>query len=55
MRWNFTDQSLDFNAPSDNTNISVIGNIIDTTVSDERHKTNIQYVESNFCDWVENV
>ena len=55
MRWNYTDQSLDFNAPIDNTNISIIGNIIDTTVSDERLKTNIQDVESNFTECVKNV
>ena len=55
MRWNFTDQSLDFNAPIDNTNIAVIGNIVDTTVSDERLKTNIQDVESNYCDCIKNV
>ena len=35
MKWNRADQSLDFNAPIDNTNIAVIGNIVDTTVSDE--------------------
>ena len=55
MKWNRTDQSLDFNAPIDNTNISIIGNIIDTTVSDERLKTNIQDVESNYCDCIKNV
>ena len=55
MKWNRTDQSLDFNAPIDNTNISIIGNIIDTTVSDERLKTNIQDVESNFTECVKNV
>ena len=55
MRWNYTDQSLDFNAPIDNTNISIIGNIIDTTVSDERLKTNVQDVESNYCDCIKNV
>ena len=55
MRWNFTDQSLDFNAPIDNTNIAVIGNIVDTTVSDERLKTNIKDVESNYCDCIKNV
>ena len=55
MKWNRADQSLDFNAPIDNTNISIIGNIIDTTVSDERLKTNIQDVESNYCDCVKNV
>ena len=55
MRWNYADQSLDFNAPIDNTNIAVIGNIVDTTVSDERLKTNIQDVESNYCDCIKNV
>ena len=55
MKWNRTDQSLDFNAPIDNTNIAVIGNIVDTTVSDERLKTNIQDVESNYCDCLKNV
>ena len=55
MKWNRTDQSLDFNAPIDNTNISIIGNIIDTTVSDERLKTNIQDVESSFTECVKNV
>ena len=55
MKWNRTDQSLDFNAPIDNTNIAVIGNIVDTTVSDERLKNNIQDVESNYCDCVKHV
>ena len=55
MRWNYTDQSLDFNAPIDNTNIAVIGNIVDTTVSDERLKTNVQDVESNFTECVKKV
>ena len=55
MRWNYTDQSLDFNAPIDNTNTAVIGNIVDTTVSDERLKTNIQDVENNYCDCIKNV
>ena len=55
MKWNRADQSLDFNAPVDNTNIAVIGNIVDTTVSDERLKTNIQDVESNYCDCIKNV
>ena len=52
MKWNRTDQSLDFNAPIDNTNIAVIGNIVDTTVSDERLNTNIQDVESNYCNCI---
>ena len=36
MRWNYTDQSLDFNAPIDNTGLAVIGNIVGTTVSDKK-------------------
>ena len=55
MRWNYTDQSLDFNAPIDNTNIAVIGNIVDTTVSDERLKKNVKDVESNYCNCIKNV
>ena len=55
MRWNRTEQSLDFNAPIDNTGIAVIGNIVDTTVSDERLKTNIKDVECNFTECVKNV
>ena len=41
MRWNYTAQQLDFDAPIDNTGIAITGNIIDTTVSDERLKKNI--------------
>ena len=55
MRWNYLSQQLDFNAPIDNTGIAIIGNIVDTTVSDERLKTNIQDVESNFTECVKNV
>ena len=55
MRWNYTAQQLDFNAPIDNTGIAITGNIIDTTVSDERLKTNIEDVECNFTECVKNV
>ena len=55
MRWNFLSQQIDFNAPIDNTGVAVIGNIVDTTVSDERLKTNIEDVESNFTECVKNV
>ena len=55
MRWNYTAQQLDFNAPIDNTGIAIIGNIVDTTVSDERLKTNIEDVECNFTECVKNV
>ena len=55
MRWNYLSQSVDYNAPIDNTGLAITGNIIDTTVSDERLKTNIEDVESNYCDCVKNV
>ena len=51
----FFSQQIDFNAPIDNTGVAVIGNIVDTTVSDERLKTNIEDVESNFTECVKNV
>ena len=55
MKWNYLSQSVDFDAPIDNTGISITGNIIDTTVSDERLKTNIEDVECNFTEFVKNV
>ena len=55
MRWNYTEQSLDFNAPIDNTGLAVVGNIFDTTASDERLKKNIKDVESNYCNCVKTV
>ena len=55
MRWNYTDQSLDFNAPIDNTGLAITGNIIDTTVSDERLKTNIEDVDTDFTSCIKNV
>ena len=55
MRWNRTEQSLDLNAPIDNTGIAITGNIIDTTVSDERLKTNIEDVDTDFTSCIKNV
>ena len=55
MRWNRTEQSSDFNAPIDNTGIAITGNIIDTTVSDERLKTNIEDVDTDFTSCIKNV
>ena len=55
MRWNQSGQSLDFNAPIDNTGIAITGNIIDTTVSDERLKTNIEDVDTDFTSCIKNV
>ena len=55
MRWNYTDQSLDFNCPIDNTGLPITGNIFDTTVSDERLKTNIEDVDTDFTSCIKNV
>ena len=55
MKWNYLSQSLDFNAPVDNTGLAITGNIVDTTVSDERLKTNIEDVDTNFTDCIKNV
>ena len=55
MRWNRSEQSLDFNSPIDNTGIAITGNIIDTTVSDERLKTNIEDVDTDFTSCIKNV
>ena len=48
-------ETLDFDCAIDNTGRAVIGNIFDTTASDERLKTNIKDVESNFTECVKNV
>ena len=48
-------ETLDFDCAIDNTGRAVIGNIFDTTASDERLKTNIKDVESNYSDCVKNV
>ena len=55
MKWNYLSQSVDYNAPIDNTGLLITGNIVDTTVSDERLKTNIKDVESNFTKCVKHV
>ena len=55
MKWNYLSQSVDYIAPIDNTGLAITGNIIDTTVSDERLKTNIEDVESNFTECVKHV
>ena len=55
MKWNYLSQSLDFNCPIDNTGLLITGNIVDTTVSDERLKTNIEDIECNFTECVKNV
>ena len=48
-------ETLDFDCDIDNTGRAVIGNIFDTTASDERLNTNVKDVETNYCDCVKNV
>ena len=55
MRWNYTAQQLDFNAPIDNTGIAITGNRIDTTVSDERLKKNINDIITDASKVIKNV
>ena len=55
MKWNRTAQQLDFNAPIDNTGIAIIGNIVDTTVSDERLKKNINDIITDASKVIKNV
>ena len=55
FRHNYANSSLDFNCSIDNTGLSVVGNIIDTTISDERLKKNIEDVDANCLDCVKKV
>ena len=55
MKWNYLSQSVDYNAPIDNTGLPITGNIFDTTVSDERLKTNIEDVDTDFTSCIKNV
>ena len=55
MTYLHASETLDFDCDIDNTGLPVIGNIFDTTASDERLKTNIKDVESNFTECVKNV
>ena len=55
MKWNYLSQSVDYNAPIDSTGLAITGNIIDTTVSDERLKTNIEDVDTDFTSCIKNV
>ena len=55
MKWNRSAQTLDFNAPIDNTGLPITGNIFDTTVFDERLKTNIEDVDTDFTSCIKNV
>ena len=55
MKYLHATETLDFDCSIDNTGRSVIGNILDTTVSDERLKTNIEDVDTDFTSCITNV
>ena len=55
MKYLHATETLDFDCVIDNTGRSVIGNILDTTVSDERLKTNIEDVDTDFTSCIKNV
>ena len=48
-------ETLDFDCVIDNTSQNIIGNIINTAVSDRRLKINIQDIDANCSDCVKNV
>ena len=55
MTFKHATETLDFDCSIDNTGRSVIGNILDTTVSDERLKTDIEDVDTDFTSCIKNV
>ena len=55
MKYLHATETLDFDCVIDNTGRSVIGNILDTTVSDERLKTDIEDVDTDFTSCIKNV
>ena len=55
MKWNYFWQSVDYTTSFDNTGLTITGNITDTTASDERLKTNIEDVDTDFTDCIKNV
>ena len=55
MTYFYTTETLDFDCVIDNTGRNVIGNLINTAVSDKNLKTNIQDIDANYSDCVKNV
>ena len=55
MKYLHATETLDFDCVIDNTGRSVIGNILDTTVSDERLKTDIEDVDTDFTSCIRHV
>ena len=55
MRYNYAGESLDFNTVIDNTGLAVIGNIVNTTVSDKKFKKNINDIITDASKVIKNV
>ena len=55
MKYLHATETLDFDCVIDNTSQNIIGNIINTAVSDRRLKTNIQDIDANYSDCIKNV
>ena len=55
MTYKHATETLDFDCIIDNTGQNVIGNLINTAVSDKNLKTNIQDIDANCSDCVKNV
>ena len=55
MTYKHVSETLDFDCIIDNTGQNVIGNLINTAVSDKNLKTNIQDIDANYSDCVKNV
>ena len=55
FRYDRVGQQLDFNTVINNTGPGVIGNIVDTTVSDEKLKTDIEDYDEECSECVKNV
>lgn len=55
MRYNRTGESLDLNCALDNTGKSIVGNLVDTSISDEKLKKNIEDVDVDVSDIVKKI
>ena len=55
MTYKHATETLDFDCIIDNTGQNVIGNLINTAVSDKNLKTNLQDIDANCSDCVKNV
>ena len=55
MTYKHVSETLDFDCIIDNTGQNIIGNLLNTAVSDKNLKTNIQDIDANCSDCVKNV